>query len=142
MPEGARVTLRGSVQGMQSSFKSFGIGLILSVVLVYLVLVAQFASWTDPVIILLAVPPGLAGVLLFLLATKTTLNVMSLMGRGDDGGHCCFEQHFDCGIRETFASRRKAVEGSSVGGIAVAAEAGTDDFAGHAVGLDSDGDGN
>ena len=80
MPEGARVTLRGSVQGMQSSFKSFGIGLILSVVLVYLVLVAQFASWTDPLIILLAVPPGLAGVLLFLLATQTTLNVMSLMG--------------------------------------------------------------
>jgi HAE1 family hydrophobic/amphiphilic exporter-1 len=49
-------------------------------VLVYLVLVAQFASWTDPFIILLAVPPGLAGVLLFLLATHTTLNVMSLMG--------------------------------------------------------------
>jgi hydrophobic/amphiphilic exporter-1 (mainly G- bacteria), HAE1 family len=80
LPEGARVTLRGSVQGMQASFKSFGIGLILSVVLVYLVLVAQFASWTDPFIILLAVPPGLAGVLLFLLATNTTLNVMSLMG--------------------------------------------------------------
>jgi hydrophobic/amphiphilic exporter-1 (mainly G- bacteria), HAE1 family len=80
MPEGARVTLRGSVQGMRASFKSFGIGLILSVVLVYLVLVAQFASWTDPFIILLAVPPGLAGVLLFLLATHTTLNVMSLMG--------------------------------------------------------------
>jgi len=80
MPEGARVVLRGSVQGMQASFKSFGSGLILSVVLVYLVLVAQFASWTDPFIILLAVPPGLAGVLLFLLATHTTLNVMSLMG--------------------------------------------------------------
>jgi HAE1 family hydrophobic/amphiphilic exporter-1 len=47
---------------------------------VYLVLVAQFASWADPFIILLAVPPGLAGVLLFLLATHTTLNVMSLMG--------------------------------------------------------------
>jgi multidrug efflux pump subunit AcrB len=80
MPEGARVTLRGSVQGMRASFKSFGIGLILSVALVYLVLVAQFASWTDPLIILLAVPPGLAGVLLFLLGTHTTLNVMSLMG--------------------------------------------------------------
>lgn len=80
LPEGARVTLRGSVQGMRASFKSFGVGLILSVVLVYLVLVAQFASWTDPFIILLAVPPGLAGVLLFLLATNTTLNVMSLMG--------------------------------------------------------------
>jgi hydrophobic/amphiphilic exporter-1 (mainly G- bacteria), HAE1 family len=80
LPEGVRVNLRGSVQGMRASFKSFGIGLILSVVLVYLVLVAQFASWADPLIILLAVPPGLAGVLLFLLATDTTLNVMSLMG--------------------------------------------------------------
>ncbi len=80
LPEGVRVNLRGSVQGMRSSFKSFGIGLILSVVLVYLVLVAQFASWQDPFIILLAIPPGLAGVLLFLLATRTTLNVMSLMG--------------------------------------------------------------
>jgi len=80
LPEGVRVTLRGSVQGMRASFRSFGIGLILSVVLVYLILVAQFASWTDPFIILLAVPPGLAGVLLFLLVTNTTLNVMSLMG--------------------------------------------------------------
>jgi len=65
---------------MRASFQSFAIGLILSVVLVYLVLVAQFASWKDPFIILLAVPPGLAGVLLLLLATGTTLNVMSLMG--------------------------------------------------------------
>jgi multidrug efflux pump subunit AcrB len=80
LPEGVRVKLRGSVQGMRASFRSFGIGLILSVVLVYLILVAQFASWMDPFIILLAVPPGLAGVLLFLLLTNTTLNVMSLMG--------------------------------------------------------------
>ncbi len=72
--------LRGSVQGMRQSFRSFGFGLILSIALVYLVLVAQFASWKDPFIILLAIPPGLAGVLLFLLATGTTLNVMSLMG--------------------------------------------------------------
>jgi hydrophobic/amphiphilic exporter-1 (mainly G- bacteria), HAE1 family len=80
LPEGVRVNLRGSVQGMRTSFKSFGIGLILSIVLVYLILVAQFASWQDPFIILLAIPPGLAGVLLALLATGTTLNVMSLMG--------------------------------------------------------------
>jgi hydrophobic/amphiphilic exporter-1 (mainly G- bacteria), HAE1 family len=80
LPEGVRVKLRGSVQGMRASFQSFGVGLILSIVLVYLILVAQFASWTDPFIILLAVPPGLAGVLLFLLLTRTTLNVMSLMG--------------------------------------------------------------
>jgi len=75
-----RVSLRGSVLGMRASFKSFGLGLILAVVLVYLVLVAQFASFLDPFIILLAIPPGLAGVLLFLLATGTSLNVMSLMG--------------------------------------------------------------
>jgi HAE1 family hydrophobic/amphiphilic exporter-1 len=80
LPEGVRVNLRGSVEGMRASFKSFGIGLILSVALVYLILVAQFASWEDPFIILLAIPPGLAGVLLALLATGTTLNVMSLMG--------------------------------------------------------------
>jgi hydrophobic/amphiphilic exporter-1 (mainly G- bacteria), HAE1 family len=80
LPEGVRVNLRGSVEGMRASFKSFGIGLILSIVLVYLILVAQFASWQDPFIILLSIPPGLAGVLLALLATGTTLNVMSLMG--------------------------------------------------------------
>ncbi len=54
--------------------------MLLAIVLVYLILVAQFASFLDPFIILLAVPPGLAGVLLFLLVTGTTLNIMSLMG--------------------------------------------------------------
>ena len=80
MPEGARVDVRGSVQGMNASFKSFGLGLILAVVLVYLILVAQFKSFLDPFIILLAVPPGLTGVALTLWLTGTTLNVMSLMG--------------------------------------------------------------
>jgi HAE1 family hydrophobic/amphiphilic exporter-1 len=80
LPEGIRINLHGSVQGMQSSFKSFGIGLILSIALVYLILVAQFQSFLDPFIILFAIPPGLAGVLLILLFTGTTLNIMSLMG--------------------------------------------------------------
>jgi hydrophobic/amphiphilic exporter-1 (mainly G- bacteria), HAE1 family len=80
IPAGLRVTLRGMVQGMNSSFQSFGLGLILSVLLVYLILVAQFQSWIDPVLILLAVPTGLTGVLLLLYFTGTTLNVMSLMG--------------------------------------------------------------
>lgn len=80
IPAGARVDLRGSVQGMRSSFKSFGLGLILSVLLVYLILVAQFQSFVDPLLILLAVPTGLTGVLLTLAATGTTLNIMSLMG--------------------------------------------------------------
>ena len=65
---------------MQVSFRSFGLGLILSTLLVYLILVAQFKSFLDPLLILLAVPTGLTGVLLMLFATGTTLNVMSLMG--------------------------------------------------------------
>ncbi len=79
-PHGVTVKVRGSVRDMDNSFSSFGIGLILAVVLVYLILMAQFASFSDPFIILLAVPPGLSGVLIFLLLTGTTLNVMSLMG--------------------------------------------------------------
>src|SRR5450631_1105579 len=80
IPGNVRVTMRGSVEGMRQSFKSFGIGLILSIVLVYLILMAQFSSFIDPLIILLAIPPGITGVILFLLATHTTVNVMSLMG--------------------------------------------------------------
>jgi HAE1 family hydrophobic/amphiphilic exporter-1 len=80
LPEGVRVNLRGMVQGMRVSFKSFALGLILSVILVYLILVAQFKSFIDPFLILLAVPTGLAGVLVTLFLTGTTLNVMSLMG--------------------------------------------------------------
>ncbi|HVU27990.1 MAG TPA: efflux RND transporter permease subunit [Verrucomicrobiae bacterium] len=80
LPEGVRVNLRGVVQGMHVSFRSFGFGLILAVLLVYLILLAQFRSFLDPLLILLAVPAGLAGVLTILFLTKTTLNVMSLMG--------------------------------------------------------------
>jgi hydrophobic/amphiphilic exporter-1 (mainly G- bacteria), HAE1 family len=80
LPEGVHVDLRGSVQGMNQSFTSFGFGLILSVVLVFLILVAQFQSFIDPFVILLAIPPGITGVIVLLLATGTTLNVMSLMG--------------------------------------------------------------
>jgi HAE1 family hydrophobic/amphiphilic exporter-1 len=80
LPENIRVFLRGSVEGMRQSFKSFGVGLILAVILIYLILMAQFASFIDPFIILLAIPPGITGVILFLLITHTTLNIMSLMG--------------------------------------------------------------
>jgi multidrug efflux pump subunit AcrB len=80
LPEGVRVDLRGMVQGMRSSFVSFGTGLILAVVLLFLILVASFRSFKDPFLILLAVPPGVTGVLLTLYMTGTTLNVQSLMG--------------------------------------------------------------
>ena len=80
LPENVRVNLRGMVEGMNSSFRSFAIGLLLSGVLLYLILVAQFRSFVDPLLIMLAIPMGLIGVLVVLPLTATTLNVMSLMG--------------------------------------------------------------
>jgi multidrug efflux pump subunit AcrB len=80
LPEGVRADLRGMVQGMRESFRSFAFGLLLALVLLYLILVAQFESFVDPLIILLAVPLGLTGVLLLLYVAGTTLNVQSLMG--------------------------------------------------------------
>ena len=79
-PHGIDVTLTGSVNSMNASFRSFAIGLALSVLLLFLILVAQFRSFTDPFIILLALPPGITGVIIALLLWGTTLNVMSLMG--------------------------------------------------------------
>jgi multidrug efflux pump subunit AcrB len=80
LPSNVRINLRGMVQGMRASFQSFAIGLSLSVVLLYLILVAQFRSFKDPFLIMLAIPMGFIGVLLVLPLTHSTLNVMSLMG--------------------------------------------------------------
>ena len=80
LPSGVDVATRGMAEGMRASFRSFALGLTLSVLLLYLILVAQFRSFLDPFLILLAFPPGLTGVLMTLWATGTTLNVMSLMG--------------------------------------------------------------
>ena len=80
LPSNIRVTLRGMVNSMEESFTSFGIGMSISVTLLFLILIAQFKSWIDPVLIMLAIPMGIVGVLIILLLTHTTLNVMSLMG--------------------------------------------------------------
>jgi multidrug efflux pump subunit AcrB len=74
------LNLRGAVVSMNHSFAEFGIGLIIAVLMVYLILMTQFTSFVDPFIILMAIPPGLAGVVLILLVTGSTLNIMSLMG--------------------------------------------------------------
>ncbi|MGO8734190.1 MAG: efflux RND transporter permease subunit, partial [Terriglobia bacterium] len=79
-PSNVRVNLRGMVNGMQASFKSFGLGFMLSFMLLYLILVAQFRSFVDPFLIMLAIPMGFVGVLIILPLTHSTLNVMSLMG--------------------------------------------------------------
>jgi multidrug efflux pump subunit AcrB len=80
LPSNIRVTLRGMVNSMDQSFKSFGIGFGLSFLLLFLILVAQFKSFIDPFLIMLAIPMGFVGVLIILPLTHTTLNVMSLMG--------------------------------------------------------------
>ncbi len=80
LPANTRINVRGLVVTMEDSFKSFGLGLFLAVLLVYLILVAQFSSFVDPFLIVLAVPTGLIGVMLTLALTGTTLNIQSLMG--------------------------------------------------------------
>jgi multidrug efflux pump subunit AcrB len=80
LPANVDVVMQGTVQSMNASFRSFSVGLTLSVLLLYLILVAQFRSFIDPFIILLALPPAISGVLIALVVTGTTLNVMSLMG--------------------------------------------------------------
>jgi multidrug efflux pump subunit AcrB len=80
LPANIRVNVRGLIVTMQASFRSFGFGLLLAILLVYLILVAQFASFTDPFLIVLAVPTGLVGVIFTLAFTNTTLNIQSLMG--------------------------------------------------------------
>jgi len=79
-PGSVRVNLRGMVQGMEASFKSFGLGFLISFVLLFLILTAQFKSFIDPFLIMLAIPMGFIGVLVILPLTHSTLNVMSLMG--------------------------------------------------------------
>jgi multidrug efflux pump subunit AcrB len=80
MPENVRVNLRGMVQDMNASFRSFALGFTLSFLLLYLILTAQFKSFVDPFLIMLAIPMGFIGVLIILPLTHSTLNVMSLMG--------------------------------------------------------------
>jgi multidrug efflux pump subunit AcrB len=80
IPDNVRVNLRGMVNGMEESFKSFGLGFLLSFMLLYLILVAQFRSFVDPFLIMLAIPMGFIGVLIILPLTHSTMNVMSLMG--------------------------------------------------------------
>jgi multidrug efflux pump subunit AcrB len=80
LPKNATIRVQGAVVGMNQSFLRFALGLLLAVILVYLILMAQFRSFIDPFIILTAIPPGLAGVLIILWMTGTTLNIMSLMG--------------------------------------------------------------
>jgi multidrug efflux pump subunit AcrB len=80
LPRGTSVAIRGQINTMQSSFSGLFVGLIFSVVLVYLLMVVNFQSWVDPFIIITALPGALSGIVWMLFFTGTTLNVPSLMG--------------------------------------------------------------
>ncbi len=80
LPPGSTITLRGQVQSMKDSFTGLAIGLVFAVVLVYLLMVINFQSWLDPMIILGALPGALAGILWMLWASNTTISVPALMG--------------------------------------------------------------
>jgi multidrug efflux pump subunit AcrB len=80
LPRGTFTAIRGQVQTMRSSFIGLGVGLVFSVVLVYLLIVVNFQSWVDPFIIITALPGALAGIAWMLFLTGTTLSVPAMMG--------------------------------------------------------------
>jgi multidrug efflux pump subunit AcrB len=80
LPRGTFVHVRGQIETMRSSYLGLLFGLAFAIVLVYLLIVVNFQSWLDPFIIITALPAALAGIVLFLFATRTTLSVPALMG--------------------------------------------------------------
>jgi multidrug efflux pump subunit AcrB len=80
LPRGSEVVVRGQVETMNTSYQDLLIGLVFAIVLIYLLIVVNFQSWLDPFIIITALPAALAGIVLFLFFTHTTLSVPALMG--------------------------------------------------------------
>ncbi|MEI9974588.1 MAG: efflux RND transporter permease subunit [Ignavibacteriota bacterium] len=80
LPRGSFITIRGQVDAMQSSYQGLLMGLLFSIVLVYALIVVNFQSWLDPFIIISALPAALAGIILALFITRTSLSVPALMG--------------------------------------------------------------
>ena len=80
LPKGSEMSVRGQVKTMKDSFVGLGLGLVGAIVLVYLLMVVNFQSWSEPFIIIMALPGALAGICWMLFLTGTTLSVPALMG--------------------------------------------------------------
>jgi len=80
LPRGATVALRGQIETMNTSFSGLFYGLLAAILLIYLLIVVNFQSWTDPFVIITALPAALAGIVWILFATGTTLSVPALTG--------------------------------------------------------------
>src|SRR5258705_5620271 len=80
LPRGATVILRGQVETMNTAFSGLLYGLLAAVVVIYLLIVVNFQSWTDPFVIITALPAALAGIVWMLFTTGTTLSLPALTG--------------------------------------------------------------
>ena len=80
LPLGMKISVRGQGEVMHEAFTKLGLGLLISILLVYLLMVILFQSWLDPFIVMVAVPGALCGILWMLFITGTTINVESFMG--------------------------------------------------------------
>ncbi|MEW4561037.1 efflux RND transporter permease subunit [Bremerella sp. JC770] len=80
LPRGTSIKIRGQVESMRTSFSALSFGVLFAIALVYLLMVVNFQSWVDPLIVLMALPGALSGIIWMLFVTQTTLSVPSLMG--------------------------------------------------------------
>jgi multidrug efflux pump subunit AcrB len=106
LPRGAKATLLGQGASMSSSFRGLGFGLAFAVLLVYLLLVVNFQSWLDPLVILMALPGAVAGIAWMLFLSGTTISVPALMG----AIMCVGVATSNSVLVVTFANGRRAVE--------------------------------
>jgi multidrug efflux pump subunit AcrB len=80
LPRGTSLNVRGQVETMRASFSGLSIGLAFAAILVYLLIAVNFQSWVDPLIIVMALPGALSGIIWMLFATQTTVSVPAMMG--------------------------------------------------------------
>ncbi|MGD0775384.1 MAG: efflux RND transporter permease subunit [Candidatus Solibacter sp.] len=109
LPRGSFISVKGQLQTMHSSYTGLLGGLVFAIVLVYLLIVVNFQSWLDPFIIITALPAALAGIVLFLFITRTTLSVPALMG----SIMCMGVATANSILIVSFAKERLAVHGNS-----------------------------
>ena len=121
LPRGSFVHVRGQIQTMESSYAGLLGGLAFAIVLVYLLIVVNFQSWLDPFIIITALPAALAGIVLFLFISRTTLSVPALMG----AIMCMGVATANSILVVSFATERLAATGDA---LAAALEAGATRF--------------
>jgi multidrug efflux pump subunit AcrB len=110
LPRGTFITIRGQVDTMQSSYVGLLTGLAAAIILVYLLIVVNFQSWLDPFIIITALPAALAGIILMLFFTRTTLSVPALMG----ALMCVGVATANSILMVSFARERLAIHGDAV----------------------------